>query len=168
MAIHQIHTSMRGRQFGMDENNGLLIADSKVIATATVTTAQVLALNATAIEVVPAPGAGLALVPTLVVIYKAAGTAYAGVATGEDLVLKYTDASGAQCSSAIETTGFLDQTTAETRYAGMPGAITTTAASVEPVANAAVMIHLLSGEITTGDSDLIIRTYCEVIQTVLS
>jgi len=39
----------------------------------------------------------------------------------------------------------------QTRYACEPGATGATAGDVAPVANAAVVLHLLSGEITTGD-----------------
>lgn len=135
---------------------------------ASITSAQLLALNATPITVVAAPGAGLAIIPQRVVIYKPAGTAYAGIAVGEDLVLKYTNGSGAQCSSVIETTGFLDQTTAQTRVAGMPGSVTTTAGDYAPVANAAVVLHLLVGEITTGTSPLYVRTFYDIIKTVFT
>lgn len=126
----------------------------------TITSAQLLALNATARQVVAAPGSGLAIVPVGVLATKAAGTAYGGIATGEDLSFKYTNSSGAE-SVQMETTGFLDQTTAQARWA-YPNA-----ANLTPVANAAIVVHLLSGEITTGDSDLKLRIFYRVIPTVL-
>lgn len=162
LGFNRVKGGLDGTLFGKD--NVLFNALSK----ATITSAQLLALNATARTVIAAPGAGLVAIPKLVAIYKPAGTAYAGIAAGEDLVLKYTDASGAQCSSVIETTGFLDQTTAQIRYAGPPGATGATAGSVAPVANAAVVLHLLVGEITTGDSDLIVWTYYDQLPSVLA
>ncbi len=124
----------------------------------TISSAQLLALNATPISVVPAPGAGLILVPILWGVTKAAGTAYAGVAAGEDLVLKFTDGSGVVAATPIETTGFLDQTTLQTRYAN--GHATGDSATPAPAlgtaqANAALVLQLLTGEITTGTSGLI-------------
>jgi hypothetical protein len=163
--------SLHGRAFGFDSDNGAVIQNGVIrnaLAKKTITSAQVLALFATPIQIVAAPGAGLALILNRLVIYKAAGTAYAGVAAGEDLVAKYTNAAGAQASSVIETTGFLDQATAQTRYAGPPGAVTTAAADVTPVANAALVLHLLVGEIITGTSDLIVWTYYDVLPTVLT
>ena len=168
--------SLHGRAFGFDRDTGsvrgiALGTDGMVrdaLKKTTITSAQLLALNATPQSVVPAAGAGLAIIPKRVAIYKASGTAYGGIAAGEDLVLKYTDGSGAQCSSVIETTGFLDQTTAQTRYAGSIGSTSTTAADITPVANAAVVLHLLVGEITTGDSDLVVWTWYDVIPTVLT
>lgn len=133
-----------------------------------VTSAQLLALFATPQTIVPAQGAGVAVIPHRVAIHKPAGTAYGGIAAGEDLVLKYTNASGAQCSSVIETTGFLDQTTAQTRYAGMPASTGSTAGDVAPVANAAVVLHLLVGEITTGDSPLHVEVLWDVIRTAFT
>ncbi len=59
-----------------------------------VTSAQVLALNATPITLVAAPGADYAAIFEGAIIYKPAGTAYAGIAGGEDLSVKYTDGSG--------------------------------------------------------------------------
>lgn len=126
----------------------------------TITSAQLLALNATPQTVLAAPGAAKAIIPVGVIAYKAAGTAYAGIASGEDLSFKYTNSSGAEIAQ-METTGFLDQTTAQTRFA-YPNTV-----NVTPVANAAIVVMLLTGEITTGDSDLKLRFFYRVIPTVL-
>jgi hypothetical protein len=169
----EILKSFYGRRFGLDDTGALVLNKDGVqnllgkYSTAVVTTAQVLALNATAVSVLAAPGAGLAIIPRVVAIHKPAGAAYAAIAGGEDLVLKYTDASGAQISSVIEATGFLDQTTAETRVAGMLGDTGASPASYEPM-NAAVVLHLLIGEVTTGDSDLHVRIWYDIIQTVFT
>lgn len=133
----------------------------------TITSAQVLALFATPREIIPAPGAGLAIIPRRIGVYKAAGTAYAGIAAGEDLVAKYTNAAGAQCSGVVETTGFLDQATAQARWVGPPGSTGSTVADLNPVANAAIVLHLLTAEIITGTSDLIVWSYYDVVPTVL-
>lgn len=164
--------SLHGRQLRYVTESGCFEKGSAgliigAIKKTTITSAQLLALNATPQTIIPAPGAGLANILTRLQVYKPAGTAYGGIAAGEDLVAKYTNGSGAQVSSVIETTGFLDQTTAQHRYAGLPGAVTTTAADVTPVANAAVVLHLLTGEITTGDSNLIVWAFYDVIPTVL-
>lgn len=170
-----ILTSIYGRRLGLSADERLVLnrkGGGQVLlgaaATVTVTSAQLLALNATPKTIIAAQGAGLAIVPTRMAIYKPAGTAYAGIAAGEDLVLKYTNGSGAQCTGVIETTGFLDQTTAQTRYVGMPGSTGTTAGDVTPVANAAVVLHLLSGEITTGDSPIYVRVWHDIINTVFT
>ena len=135
---------------------------------ATITSAQLLALFATPITVLAAPGAGLAYAIRRVVIHKPAGTAYAGIAAGEDLVLKYTDASGAQISSAIETTGFLDSASATTAIAGPPAGTGSTAGSHLLVADAAVVLHLLTAEIITGTSALHLHIYYDVLKTAFT
>lgn len=120
--------------------------------TVTVTAAQMKALNATPIQLLAAPGAGKALIlvgAELWLDYESA--AYAGIAAGEDLAIKYTDASGATLAT-IEATGFLDATADAFRYA-----YPVTTAAVTPVANAAIVLHLLTGEIITGDSTLKLR-----------
>ncbi len=168
--------SLHGHAFGFESETGGLYGDAVgglgirrgALSKKTITSAQLLALNATPQIIVPAPATGLANLLNRIAIYKAAGTAYAGIAGGEDLVAKYTNGSGVQASSVIETTGFLDQTTAQTRYAGPPGSVTTTAADVTPVAAAALVLHLLSGEITTGTSDLIVWTWYDIVPTVLT
>ncbi len=170
-----ILTSLHGRRFGLTTDDRIVFNRANggqillgAAPTVTVTSAQLLALNATPKTIVAAPGAGLAIIPTRVAIYKPAGTAYAAIAAGEDLVLKYTNGSGAQCSSVIETTGFLDQATAQTRVAHAPGSMTTVAGDYAPVANAAVVLHLLSGEIITGDSPIYVRVWYDIINTVFT
>jgi hypothetical protein len=125
----------------------------------TITSAQLLTLNATPVTLLPAPGAGRAYIIESVDAHKPAGTAYGGIAAGEDLALKYTNASGAQCA-VIETTGFLDQTTAQTRSVNRP------VTDITPVANAAIVAHMLVGEITTGNTPLNLRIVYRVIDTV--
>ena len=165
-----IKTSLHGRRFGIGFDEELVLNNPStgqqdqlsLWASHTVTSAELLALNATAQAVIAAPGAGLAIVPVFGLVYKPAGTAYSGIAAGEDLVLKYTDASGAICSSTIETTGFLDQTTAQTRsFFHLDG-------SPALVANAAGALHLLSGEITTGDSPLYLRINYRIVDMVFT
>lgn len=130
---------------------------------ATVTNAQVLALNATPIEIIPAPGAGKAILVDLALIRKPAGTAYGGIAAGEDLVLKYTDAAGAELTEQIETTGFLDQATEQLRLA-RPKFLAQ--AALAPVANAKVVLHLLVGEVITGTSALKVRVRYKIVPVV--
>lgn len=170
-----IQTSIHGRRIGLSRLGALILNRNDgiqeilgAVTTKAVTSAQLLALNATPITVVTAAGAGLAIVPCRVAIYKPAGTAYAGVAAGEDLVLKYTNGAGAQCSGVIETTGFLDQATAQTRYVGDPGSTGATAGDVTPVANADIVLHLLVGEIITGNSPIYVRTWYDIISTVFT
>lgn len=168
-------TSVHGRKLGIAQEGHLVLTktgqpgDPQEVFGAsvvvTVTSAQLLALNATPQTVLAAQGAGIAIIPRKWAIRHGTGTAYGGIAGGEDLVLKYTDASGAQAAGAIETTGFLDQTTAQIRVAGMAGAALGTPADITPVANAALVIHLLSGEITTGDYPILVKMWYDLIAT---
>lgn len=132
-----------------------------------VTTAQVLALNATPISLVAAPGAGRVLIfegAFLHLDYNA--TAYGGIAAGEDLAISYTNGSGQEVGRC-ETTGFLDATADAIRW--VPAQSTTAAVNqITPVANAALVISLLVGEITTGDSPLNVRTFYRDIPSTLS
>jgi len=132
----------------------------------TLTAAQVLALNATPITLVAAPGANLALIFDGAVLHKPAGTAYAGVAAGEDLAIKYTDASGLEVGQA-EMTGFADQTTVQTRYI-RPHTAASAISSITPAANAALVAHMLVGEIITGDSVFRFRVFYRIVPTVLT
>lgn len=133
----------------------------QVSADVTISSSELLLLNTTPKTLVAAPGAGLALVPIgLLLFLDYATTAYDGIAAGEDLALKYTDASGTQIMS-VETTGFLDATADALRWAPAPTTLLT------PTANAALVLHMLTGNIATGDSPLKVRTFYKVLPTTL-
>lgn len=135
-------------------------AEGAVLFTADVTVSanELKALNATPKQLVPAPGAGLILVPELVQLFLDYGSAaYDGIAAGEDLNVRYTNGSGA-LAVTIEATGFLDATADAYRWA-----IPTTGAAVAGVANAALVLSMATGEIATGDSPLKVRTHYRVI-----
>jgi hypothetical protein len=132
-----------------------------LVANVTITSAQLLALNAVPKTLISSPGSNKAIVVEKVIAYKASGTAYAGIATNEDVAIRYTDGSGTVLAT-LETTGFLDQTSAQTRVA-----VPTTTANLTPTADAALVAHMTSGEITTGDSDLKLRILYRIIDTVL-
>ena len=131
---------------------------------AVVTSAELLALNAAPQAIVPAPGDGRTNIFEGALIRKPAGTAYADIAAGEDLSLKYADENGAEVAQC-ETTGFLDQADDQIRWV-QPHHAASGASQITPVANAALALHLLTGEITTGDSDLEIEVHYRVVNTV--
>lgn len=145
----------------------LLIGNQEVhIAQATVSTSQILALNATPQTIIPAPGAGFAVVIDWAVFfldYNAA--AYAGIAAGEDLALRYTNGSGTVLATC-EATGFLDQTSDQTRFV-YPYRAASGASEVTPTANAVVVLHMLTGEVTTGNSPLYVRVAYRILPTTL-
>jgi hypothetical protein len=131
-----------------------VIANDTGIVTAniTVSTAELLALNATPKQLVAAPGAGKALIlidAQFNLPYNSA--AYAGIAAGEDLEIRYTDGSGALVAT-VETTGFLDAVASAHRHV-----YPASAAAIVPADNAALVLDLASAEITTGNSPLKVR-----------
>lgn len=120
------------------------------------TSAQILALHTTPIEVIPAPGPGQVVVLDYIVARKPTGTAYGGIASSEDLEFRYTNASGHEIMD-IETSGFLDQGSTERRVAGV------SEGDYEPVTNAAVVVRL-SGAITTGNTSVFLDVYYRVVR----
>lgn len=144
---------------------GVLDNDSLVaVVDVTISSAELLALHATAKEIIPTPGANKAIIVLGALAdmeYNSA--AYDGIAGGEDLVLAYTNVNGTALAK-FETTGFLDQATSQKRYAS-PTQYGDT--NLNPTANAAVVLALLSGEIATGNSPLKIRVWYRVVDLVL-
>lgn len=132
-----------------------------------VSSAELLALNATPKTLVAAPAAGLMNVFEAIVVSKPAGVAYAGVAAGEDLTVKYVNAAGAALAT-IETTGFIDQATVQTRFAQAYRVVVATGVNDLTPANSAIVLHLLTGEVITGTSPLNCRVYYRVIPTVIA
>lgn len=141
---------------------GSVVASDVVILPAAVKT-----LNATPVVLVPAPGPGRALVFNgMLVSMTYAGTAYDGIAAGEDLSVKYTGASGA-IVGLLETTGFLDATSSQLRWV-YPGGNAVYLPSCTPVANAPLVAHMLSGEVgPAGNSPLVVRTFFRVVPSAL-
>jgi hypothetical protein len=135
--------------------------------TVTVSTGELLALNATPKTLVAAPGANkFVAIHSVTAALDYNSAAYDGVAAGEDLAITYTNGAGARAAPDIETTGFVDQTNDELRIVYATGTALTggaAAAPTIPVSNAAVVLSLLVGEIATGDSPLDVRI-CYSIQ----
>lgn len=147
---------------GTIKHNGLV---QNAYVDVTITSAQMLALNATAQTLVAAPGAGYAIAVRKVMVfldYNAA--AYAGIAAGEDLSFKYNSSAGVEIIR-IETDPFLTAVADELRI-GYPSA-SGGFADFEPVANAPIVLHLLTGEIITGNSPVKVRVYYDVIPSTL-
>lgn len=144
----------------MVQPSGSIAADAEMTTDIVVTTGQLLALNAVPKTLLAAPGAGKAIILLdAILFYDYNSAAYAGIAGGEDLEIRHTDGSG-QLFATIETTGFLDQTSDQVRHI-FPLA----AAQSTPVADAALILCLASGEITTGNSPLKVRVHYKVIDT---
>ncbi|MFQ5472178.1 MAG: hypothetical protein ACE5FA_04740 [Dehalococcoidia bacterium] len=135
------------------------------VTTADITSAQLLALNATPITLVAAPGAGKAiLVDHVCIQLDWNSAAYDGIAAGEDLQITYTDGSGQAATADIETTGFLDSTADAVRCV-WPDATLDTIGDKTPVANAAIVLSLLTAEIATGDSPLDVQIWYSELTT---
>lgn len=150
--------------------NGIQFINKAIVNKSTVvkiTSAQLKALFATPISVIAAPGVGYFNKIENWAVRHDAGTAYAGIAAGEDLALKYTNAAGAVAAGVIEATGFLDQATAQIRAANNIGGNIdgATPASITPVDNAAIVLHMLTGEIITGTFDLYLFINYSIIPT---
>lgn len=163
------YVSLHGRALGFDSETGALMSNgvqaSAGLKTGTVTSAQMLALFATPVALVAAPGAGKALILEelqLWLDYNSA--AYAGIASGEDLSVKYTDASGTALAGC-EATGFLDATADAYRLL-RPYRAASGVSDLTPTANAALVLHMLTGEITTGNSPLKYRCRYRVLDLV--
>jgi len=167
-----ILTSLHGRRFGLGPDNELVVnkdgsggsataqADVLSIARKQLTTAEVLALFTTPIEVIAAPGAGKAiLVHRMVAAMDYNTTAYVGGA-GEDLTLTYTDASGLALTAPLDDSGFIEAAADAIAYA--PG-VGVSSQGIELTQNAAVMAFMQVGNVATGDSAVDLTVYYEVL-----
>jgi hypothetical protein len=157
------HISLHGNRFQLSRKApSRLFLDGieavPAVVEGLITSAQMLALNATPVTLVAAPGAGRALIlerMQLWLDYNSA--AYAGIAAGEDISIKYTDGSGAAVAG-VEATGFLDATADAFRWVKGYNAASSVS-DFTPTANAALVIQMLTGEITTGNSPLRYRLW---------
>lgn len=146
----------------VQDSNGLLLGASGIVLNkyvdVTVSAAEMLALNATPKQLVAAPAAGYWNVLRRIQMFLDYGTvAYAGIAAGEDLAVRYTNGSG-QIAATVETTGFLDATADAHRLCSPSDSV-----AITPVAAAALVLHMTAGEITTGDSPLKCRVFYDIL-----
>jgi len=121
--------------------------DAEILAAAVAT------LNATAVSVIAAPGAGKYIVVNwMEALLVHNGVDYDAAGAGEDLVLRYTDESGAIITEPVDHSGFGDASADSKRF--VRGA-----SDFAPLANAAVFAHIAVGEwySAAGDGDLELR-----------
>ena len=173
----EILTSLHGRRLGLGPKNEVIVndedrgGDAKAqaliwsIARGQLTSAQILALNATPISVIAAPGAGKAILVHHAEFFLDYNSAGYVAGAGEDLVLRYTNGSGALVTLPVDGADFIDQTADTFAYA--PGMIQADDQGLVLTANAAVVAHIQSGEVITGNSPVNYAVYYRVIDSTL-
>ena len=115
------------------------------VRTVTITSLQVLALDTVPFPLTPALGADCMQTIFAMTLRKPAGTAYADIAAGDNLVIETTTA---VAQETIEPTGFLDQATEQSIAIRAATAVRTGTSF-----NLPIQVRLL-GPITTGTSPL--------------
>lgn len=122
--------------------------------TVTLTAAQLLALNATPVQLIPAPGAGFAVIPVYASMQYKFVTAGYGNAADYNLCIGPAAATDTQCAIIQPTAGFLDQTSSQIAIAASE-----TTAPQSLYENAAIDVLLLSssGALTGGGGSLTIN-----------
>jgi len=154
--------SVKGMYDNLDEV--LSTKEQIVYADVTLTSAQVKALAATQIELVAAPGAGKVLMFHGALLKLDYGGSNAFTESSITFGIKYTDDSGVQVCTAIEATGFIDQT-ADTYTNAVPSADAIVAAT--GAENKALVLDNLGGGEVAGnaanDNTLVVRVYYSVV-----
>lgn len=140
-----------------DHDTGIIQGASAGFVDVVLSAAEILALHTTPKTLVAAPGAGRALAFQKAVFFLDYNSAaYAAIAAGDDLNIRYTNGSGAIVGT-LETTGFLDQVADKYAVVEPNGPST-----ILPV-NAA-LVASLAGAVTTGNSPVAVRIYYEIIE----
>jgi hypothetical protein len=128
-------------------------------ATGTITSAQILALNATPIELIAAPAAGTAIVVDEIQLFLDFGAAAYVAGAGEDLTIQY---SGGVVVASIDNDAVTFLTdAADEHWYGKCDQIYTVGASgsgdgilLSTIDAEALQVTIATGEVTTGDSDI--------------
>lgn len=132
----------------MANGNGSLkqkIDSRDLVAVVTLTSAQIKALRATPITLVPAPKTGYVNVLVQACLKLKYGGTNVFTETADNLAIRFTDGSGAIVSQTIETTGFIDQS-ANTETSCLPKIDAIVASSAS--AGAPLVLH------NTGDGEI--------------
>lgn len=124
-----------------------------------ITSAQLLALFTTPIEIVAAPDSGFMLeFVSATVIYKAGATPYT-IGSATNLAVKYTDGSGTTVSATQAVTGMIDQATNQIRM--IPGVAT----AFTPATAAKFVLTLAGANPSAGDGTLTVKVFYRVLPT---
>lgn len=123
------------------------------------TSAQILALATTPVELVPAPGAGKVLQFLGALLILDFGT-IAYTENADNLTINYTDEAGLTASEVIECTGFIDQTNDE-MITAVP------VKDIVPVANAALVLSNENDQFADGDGVMRVKILYAVHSTGL-
>jgi len=173
----QMQTSLHGHRIGLGPNNELIVNQEKAgglrdavhlswsIARGQLSSAEILALNGTPIEVIAAPGAGYAIIVDHAEFFLDYGTATYDEGAGEDLVLTYTDGSGIEVINPVDGADFLGL--AADAFAYSAGHVQADVQGFIPTANAAIVAFMKSGEVITGDGVVNYAVYYRRIATTL-
>ena len=163
---------------GLGANNELILDDTArdgladaqaliwSIARVEILTAEILALRATPIEIVAAPGALKAIIVDHVEVFLDFNSTGYVAQANEDLSFRYTNASGIEVVAPIDGADFMDQTADAFAYS--PGVETDAAQGFVPVVNAAVVASMNTGEVVTGNSPVFVHLYYRIVNTVLT
>lgn len=146
---------------GVSAGNGFDIGTDKTLrfVDTAISSAEILALHTVPKTIVPAQGANTVIQYVSSILFLDYNSAaYAGIAAGDDLEIRYTDENGSTVGG-YETTGLLDQTEDHIRSGSAYGPLLSVA---EMDVNAPLTLSL-AGAIITGNSPIGIRTYYRVI-----
>lgn len=128
-------------------------------ASGTLTSAEILALNATPITLISAPGASKAVIVDEIQLFLDFNSAAYVAGAGEDLSIQY---SGGAVIAEIDNDAVAFLTaTADAQWLGQPSAVYAVSAAasgdgvlLSTIDNESVDITILSGEVATGDSPI--------------
>lgn len=120
-------------------------SSSVSVATVTLTAAQIKALYTTAIDIIPAQGAGTVIEVLGCTLYYNYSGGACTIGSATNLALKYVDKSGTACSGTIAVTGLLDQT-ADMSAKILPAAVAASAVAVN--VNVPVCLTLAGADVT--------------------
>jgi hypothetical protein len=131
-----------------------------------VTSAELLALYTTAKTLVAAETGKVHIFKGIKLFLDFNSAAYAGIAAGENLSVKYTSSTAVAKLAEIETVGFLDSTGSDMWRYAEPAHVSSSGGPAEstPVVSAPLVLALEAGNIITGDSPLYVRVFYQTMQ----